>query len=219
MCTLGEEQGKELHDVVGIVNDNFPSEPESLFSQHKEGDIIKKIWENDVKQNRTDFLKDQSKNYGNTGNRFNVITYQVALSVFSRSPAAYEALRSFNILTLPSVSTLKTFMRPNVEDPGPVYGRMAEEQKNYQMLQEFQRKLGKPVPAFEGALIFDEVKVTASIYWNAKSNKFISHALTHENMSTVHDIYRELDNRRTAKASYILQFLWSDVSSSVHFYI
>ena len=62
MCTLGEEQGKELHDVLGIVNDNFQSELESLFSQHKEGDFIKKIWENDVKLNRTDFLNDQSKN-------------------------------------------------------------------------------------------------------------------------------------------------------------
>ena len=82
-----------------------------------------------MKLNRTDFLKDQSKNYGNTGNRFSVITYRVALSVFSRSPAAYEALKSFNILTLPSVSTLKIFMRSNVEDLGPVYDRMAEEQK------------------------------------------------------------------------------------------
>ena len=36
-----------------------------------------------------------------------------------------------------------------------------------------------PVPLRD---IFDEVKVFASIYWNAKSNKFIGHALTAEDM-------------------------------------
>ena len=58
-------------------------------------------------------------------------------------------------------------------------------------------------------------KVTASIYWNAKSNKFIGHALTYEDMSTMHDIYRELDDKKAVKASYILQFLWRDISSNV----
>ena len=91
-------------------------------------------------------------------------------------------------------------------DPGSIYDRMDEEQRNYVNIQEFQRKLGKPVPSCEGALIFDEVKVIASIYWNAKSNKFIGHALTHEDMSTMHYIYREIDDKKAVKASHILQF-------------
>ena len=42
-----------------------------------------------------------------SGNRFSVITLRIALAIFSRNKAAYEALKSFEILSLPSVSTLK----------------------------------------------------------------------------------------------------------------
>ena len=58
--------------------------------------------------------------------------------------------------------------------------------------------------------------MTANIYWNAKSNKFIGHALTHDDMAGLHDIYQELnEDTKTKKASYILQFLWRDVVTNV----
>ena len=80
--------------------------------------------------NRRDFNKDQQQNVASdSGSRYSVITYRVAVAVFSRSPAAYEALKSFNILKLPSVSTMKTYMRANREEQGPVYHRLAEEKK------------------------------------------------------------------------------------------
>ena len=73
-----------------------------------------------------------------------------------------------------------------------------------------------PAHLHEGALFFDEVKVTANIYWNAKSNKFIGHALTHDDMASLHDIYQELsEDEKTKKASYILQFLWRDIVTNV----
>ena len=73
-----------------------------------------------------------------------------------------------------------------------------------------------PAPLLEGALIFDEVKVTANINWNAKSNKCIGYALTHDDMASLHDIYQELSkDDKTKKASYILQFLWRDVVTNV----
>ena len=75
-----------------------------------------KNWETDIKENKMAFMKDQAKNTGDTGNRFSTITYRVAFALFSRNPAANEALKSFDILKLPSVSTLKTFMQANVED-------------------------------------------------------------------------------------------------------
>ena len=65
-----------------------------------------------------------------SGTRYSVITYRVALVVFSRNPAAYEALKLFIILQLPSVSTMKRYMRANREEPGPVYHRLAEEKRN-----------------------------------------------------------------------------------------
>ena len=58
--------------------------------------------------------------------------------------------------------------------------------------------------------------MTANIYWNARSNKFIGHALTHDDMAGHHDIYQELnEDTMTKKASQIFQFLWSDVVTNV----
>ena len=58
--------------------------------------------------------------------------------------------------------------------------------------------------------------MTANVYWNAKANKFIVHALSHEDMSTLHDVYQQLDTEaNTKKAFYVLQFLWRDIVSNV----
>ena len=42
----------------------------------------------------------------------------VALAIYLRSPAAYEALKGFNILQLPSQSTLKAYSGAYMHDPG-----------------------------------------------------------------------------------------------------
>ena len=216
VCPLDSQQGKEMKDVMNQINENFSNELDQIFKENDKGDILKTIWENDVKMNRRDFYKDQQRNVASdSGSRYSVITYRVALAVFSRSPAAYEALKSFNILQLPSVSTMKTYMRANREEPGPVYHRLAEEKKKYEDIKDFKMKMNLPVPLGEGALIFDEVKVSASIYWNAKSNKFVGHALSPEDVSSLHDIYQEISpSGEIKKASYILQFLWRDITSN-----
>ena len=205
-----------MQNILATINNQFSDELNKLLAENDKGDIIRKIWDNDLKENKAAFMKDQPKNTGDTGNRFSTITCCVALAIFSRSPAAYEALKSFGILTLPSVSILKTFLRSNVEDPGPIYERLAEEQKRYNEIHKFKSTMGQVTPSSEGALIFDEVKVTANIYWNAKSNKFIGHARSAEDMAFMHDVYQQLDqNDKSEKASYILQFLWRDISSDV----
>ena len=216
MCRLDSQQGAEMNEVISQITQNFSEDLDRIFNENDKGDILKHIWENDVTQNRKDFYKDQGRNtVSDPGSRYSVITYWVALAVFSRSPAAYEALKSFNILQLPSVSTMKTYMRANREEPGPVYHRLAEEKTKYEEIKEFKRKMKFPIPLGEGALIFDEVKVSASIYWNAKSNKFIGHALSPEGMSSLHDVYKEINpSSEIKKASYILQFLWRDITSN-----
>lgn len=42
----------------------------------------------------------------------------LALAVFVRSPAAYEALKSFNILQLPSRATLQAYTGAFLDNPG-----------------------------------------------------------------------------------------------------
>ena len=53
-------------------------------------------------------------------------------------------------------------------------------------------KMNLPVPLVGGTLIFDEVKVFASIYWNAKSNEFVVYTLSPEDISSLHDTYQEI---------------------------
>lgn len=66
-----------------------------------------------------------------------------------------------------------------------------------------------------GALIFDEVKVIAKVLWNCKNNALVGFAMTPEEMSSLHDIYLNLDeDGRPKKTNYILQFLWRDVCST-----
>jgi hypothetical protein len=56
----------------------------------------------------------------------------LALAVFTRSPAAYEALKSFKLLQLPSVRLLKHYIDSNLEEAGECLKRLEEEGKCYQ---------------------------------------------------------------------------------------
>ena len=47
-----------------------------------------------------------------------VVPYLLALAVFTRSPAAHEALESFKLLQLPSVRTLKHYIDASLEGLG-----------------------------------------------------------------------------------------------------
>ena len=61
------------------------------------------------------------------------MTYQnaLALAVFTRSPSAYEALKSFKLLQLPSVRTLKYYIDANLEKAGDCMKRLEDERKHY----------------------------------------------------------------------------------------
>ena len=47
-----------------------------------------------------------------------MITIRVALAIFVRSPAAYEALKSFKLLQLPSRSTLQMYTSAFLDEAG-----------------------------------------------------------------------------------------------------
>ncbi len=54
-----------------------------------------------------------------------------ALAVFTRSPSAYEALRSFKLLQLPCVRTLKHYIDANLESPGDSADRLQQSRRQY----------------------------------------------------------------------------------------
>ena len=66
----------------------------------------------------------------------------------------------------------------------------------------------------KGVLIFDEVKVIARLLWNSRSQQVVGLAMTHEDMSCLHDVYQALDpDSLTKSTTYMLQFLWRDLTS------
>ena len=47
-----------------------------------------------------------------------MVTIRMALAVFVRSPAAYEALKEFGMMQLPSRSTLQSYTGAFLDEPG-----------------------------------------------------------------------------------------------------
>ena len=75
--------------------------------------------------------------------------------------------------------------------------------------------LGKHKPQGDGVLIFDEVKVACQLVWNSRSQTLSGLAMTSKDLSSLNDIYRILDQLDSPKqTSYILQFLWRDLTSN-----
>ncbi len=219
---LHEEQSKEMLDITTIINDKYHSEFATILDEAKKTspetcDIIEETWKQDT-IDRKGFFKDQARNMtGNKGNTWSTVTYRVALAIMSRSKAAYEALKSFKILQLPSVSTLKKFANFRLHESGittEIQDYIREQSENYTKYKEELCNKGKKLPLGEGIIIFDEVRVTSKVKWSANGEKFFGLELTDEECYQLHDIYAAFDPNKAPQAtSYNLQFLWRDLTS------
>ena len=120
---IDDDQNEQISEVCNVLEQLCQTSVNELFAEANEekegtGDILREIWEVDM-ENRRGSWKDQKSNVtGARGNKWNTITFRMALAVYVRSPAAYKALKGFKILQLPCVSTLKSFTRANQHDLG-----------------------------------------------------------------------------------------------------
>ena len=73
-------------------------------------------------------------------------------AVYTRNPAAYDALKGFNILKLPSVSSLKTFTGCDLEAHGDIHKRLSESYQYYQNLISTKVQVEKQWCSQKGAL-------------------------------------------------------------------
>ena len=133
-----------------------------------------------------------------------------------RSPAAYQALKDFGILQLPCRSTLQSYIGAFLHPPGASSACLTHQVAQYVLFKEKTKSEGKREPRSDGALIFDEVKVVQRLMWNSKSQRLIGLAMTSDDQASLLDIYQFLneDGAGTLQTSYILQFLWRDLTSS-----
>ena len=116
---------------------------------------------------------------------------------------------------MPSVTTLKSYTRSNIEKPGECAQRLEGERTQYNECIAEATKAGKKPPLSEEVLIADEVKVSAKLHWNSRLDSIVGHSMTANEMATLRDLYAVLNNEsQVAKADYILQTLWRDTSSN-----
>ena len=135
--------------------------------------------------------------------------------MFTRSPAAFEALKSFGILQLPSRSTLQSYMGTFLHEAGASSDSISNQLANYMIYKEDYRKQGRKQPQGDGVLIFDKVKVACQLMWNSRNNQLMGLAMTHQEQALLLDIYKYINNTKgTEHTSYTLQFLWRDLMSS-----
>ena len=109
--------------------------------------------------------------------------------MFVRSPAAYEALKSFNILQLPSRSTLQSYTGAFLHEAGASPESISKQVESYEALIKQCEKEGKLIPKSDGVLIFDEVKVVSGLIWNSRNQCIIGLAMTEKDQSTLHDVF------------------------------
>ena len=112
--------------------------------------------------------------------------------MYIRSPAAYEALKSFGILQLPCRSTLQAYTGAFLHEPGA--NSSCIEEQVAQFVLHCQRRVleGKKESKSDGALIFDEVKVISRLMWNSRSQTLIGLSMTHKEMASLPDIQDNL---------------------------
>jgi len=101
---------------------------------------------------------------------FFLFFYFVALAIFTRSAAAYEALKNFDILQLPYRSLLQSYTGTFLHEPGASGNSTSDQVAQYVLFKAECEKQGKNLPKSDGVLVFDEVKVACQLMWNSRTN-------------------------------------------------
>ena len=136
------------------------------------------------------------------------------LAIYLRSPAAYEALKSFNVPQLPCQSTLKAYTGAFMHDPGARRYCIVDQVSHYVTIKEHCLKSGKQEPRADGVLIFDEVKVACQLLWNSRNNTLMGLAMSSKDQASLTDVYKVLKVLDSSnQTSYILQSLWHGLTS------
>ena len=109
---------------------------------------------------------------------------------------------------------MQAFTGAFLHEAGASHSSIGKQVEKYQIFQHNCKTEGNLLPQSNGALIFDEVKVVSSLMWNSRNHKIIGLAMTEQNLASLHDVFQLFDeDHRVKQTSYILQFLWRDVTS------
>ncbi len=97
---------------------------------------------------------------------------------------------------------------------GTSHDRLAEEKKRFDQFQLERVANNLKPPKGDGVLIFDEVKVVCHMMWNSRNHKIVGLSMSHEDLASLSDIFSVFQpESKTQQTSYVLQFLWRDLTS------
>ena len=128
----------------------------------------------------------------------------------------------------------KAYTGAFLHEPGANFSCIADQVARYLLFcNDLEKNEQKKIPIKDGVLIFDEVKVINQLMWNSRSQKLIGICMSHLDQSSLADIYQVMyviiitsihfilhfvqdikDDATTKQTSYILQFLWRNLTSS-----
>ena len=95
----------------------------------------------------------------------------LAMAVYTRSPAAYDALKGFGILQLPSKATLQAYTGAIMHEPGARSECIESQVAHYVLFKVQCRVAGRQEPRLDAMLLLDEVKVACQLMWNSRSHQ------------------------------------------------
>ena len=178
---------------------------------------------------------------GMRGMRWNHAVLRVALSTYLRGPAAYKALKETGVVKLPSGRLLQSYICNRAQAVGldEHNGHLLQEAYRLHTLakskatttpttasttanlplvhrSDFKPYVSQP-PAGLGAVMFDEIKISGDFAFKNNS-EFIGFATSAEDLVSLRNLYVD-DSRETSKVeapspcSYVLQFMWRDMTS------
>ncbi|KAL9953963.1 hypothetical protein ACROYT_G041447 [Oculina patagonica] len=194
---LPQEQSSELCQLVEAIEKSNEGR-EELSNIFKEGNEF----------------KDGKGANGKNGNRWSSVTVRVALAVYNRSPSAYEALRGLKILQLPHSKTLKQIIKDGSENAGIDEEYLLGQHQIYVNYQKTREEEGHPRPLGLGVMMWDEVKIQMKVAWNLKGAGITGFSASEDELKVLHDVFSAAVQSGAQKASYIVQFLWRDLTSS-----
>ena len=128
--------------------------------------------------------------------------------MFVRSPSAYEALKSFNILRLPSRTSLQSYTGAFLHKAGAYLDAIAKQTEIYHAYISTCER-GKSVPQSDGVLIFDKIKVITGLIWNSRNQSIIGLAMSEKDQASSHGVFQSTGpDKHIQQTDHMLQFLW-----------
>jgi len=100
-----------------------------------------------------------------------------------------------------------------IHSPGASNAYIVDQVTRYVAFKEQCCKAGKQEPKADCVLIFDEVKVACQLMWNSGNHQLMGLAMNPKDMASLNNIYKILKDPEANQTSYILQFLWRDLTS------